>query len=753
MSDTLQPPVSRRRGPGLLGLYGDDIEASLQRWARNPGPPTEGNSFSLGSFLASGLLDTPRGAAIESGGNVADFLSAFGTAVAASGGTGQGMFSVPTPDEAKQEAEARERMLKSDAFDVTAGNAMRRKAEEFYANPETSHQANVIFSGVMRPLTKAVAQTFTLGPIAGPVVFGLDEGNTAAQNLRAENNVDAATAAKVGAVVGATSAVSAALPAGGSTLLRTIGLAAAGGPATFIAQETLTRNILQEAGRNDIASMHDPLDPLGLSLSTIVPLAVGGVHLRGLKARQEKVEAGGVPLAQLTRKELESLPYNDRRLDQYAAQAAERHGVPPGILLGIKNAGERSGSKAVSPKGAQGVMQFMPATAKEMGITDPTDPLQSIDGAARYMRKLHDAYGSWDAAIAHYNGGGSQAALVRSGGKPSFPETAAYLDRVMKYADRKTVKTAAADYQVVDAVRVKALDDALSRSLPSTDDAQAEVMRASDLVADGRISEAVADIPPVHVSDTPEFQSFFSRSFAVVDETGREVVFYRGLHQSGIKAVQIEAPESGARAVTNPQAEAPEQRVSWSTADTGRIGPATVTVTVGRPAPILGRWGPTSKELAFELENLKRLEPGQRIQDAEAVQQAKAEGHDAVIDERGDIAVFTPEAARRPGGMHRGALHFQNIPRHTPGNTLPDTPDLSGGGEAKPAREDAGVEQSKRLRQLMDERPGLQVKLPNSDETLSVEHALLRAHEQYDEDTALAELVKVAAECALMNGV
>jgi soluble lytic murein transglycosylase-like protein len=91
--------------------------------------------------------------------------------------------------------------------------------------------------------------------------------------------------------------------------------------------------------------------------------------------------------------------------------------VPPALLLAVKNAGEKSGPTAVSGKGATGVMQFMEGTAKEMGLADRTDPVASIDAGARYLKKLHDAYGSWDAAVAHYNGGGAQAAIVRGGGR------------------------------------------------------------------------------------------------------------------------------------------------------------------------------------------------------------------------------------------------------------------------------------------------------------------------------------------------
>src|SRR5690606_37331574 len=97
----------------------------------------------------------------------------------------------------------------------------------------------------------------------------------------------------------------------------------------------------------------------------------------------------------------------DERLDSYAAEAAEREGIPPALLLALKNAGEKSDPTAVSPKGAQGVMQFMPETWDSYAKgKDPRDPVASIDAGARYIADLIKQYdGNVRAAIAHYNGG------------------------------------------------------------------------------------------------------------------------------------------------------------------------------------------------------------------------------------------------------------------------------------------------------------------------------------------------------------
>lgn len=475
-------------------LYADSIEQNLQSWAANPGPEPQ-QSFSVTSFLGAGLKGLPS-AALEVGGSVSDLLSGFGAPLAASGVSAGGMFSLPSKEEQKQEAQAREQMLNG-SFDTTGGNIARRQASVFSPDPLTAHAADQVMHGLVRFGAKAVGAVGTMGP-AGALVLGAEEANTVTQNLRAEG-VDTVTAAKVGGVQGAIAGASAVFPLGGRTLAQTIGLVGIGGPGGYMAQEHFSRRILEEAGYLDQASLHNPFDPLGLSLSTVVPGAFGAMHLRGEAVRGKAVEGGTMPLAGMRPEELRSLRYDDPRLDAYASTTAERYGVPPAILLAIKNAGEKSGSTATSPKGAVGVMQFMPGTAKEMGLADRTDPVASIDAGARYLQKLYAAYGSWDAVVAHYNGGGAQAAIVRGGGQPTAKETIGYLRRVQDYVAQHSAGEAAKDPANVDAARVAALQDTVQRSLPDTPDAMAQVQRAADVVAESGGREAERAIPDFHV--------------------------------------------------------------------------------------------------------------------------------------------------------------------------------------------------------------------------------------------------------------
>lgn len=86
-------------------------------------------------------------------------------------------------------------------------------------------------------------------------------------------------------------------------------------------------------------------------------------------------------------------------------QASDQTGVPYKLLLAVAYVESRYNPAAVSPVGAQGLLQLMPRTAESLGVTDPFDPYDNALGGAKFLRRLHDKYGRWDAALAAYNWG------------------------------------------------------------------------------------------------------------------------------------------------------------------------------------------------------------------------------------------------------------------------------------------------------------------------------------------------------------
>lgn len=120
------------------------------------------------------------------------------------------------------------------------------------------------------------------------------------------------------------------------------------------------------------------------------------------------------------------------RLDAYAAQfraAARRSGVEDAWLRAIAHAESGFDPRARSTKGAQGLMQLMPAVSRVYGVADPYSPVQSIDGAARHLRMLKRRYGGNLALVAAaYNAG--TGAVARYHGVPPYAETQAYVDKV-----------------------------------------------------------------------------------------------------------------------------------------------------------------------------------------------------------------------------------------------------------------------------------------------------------------------------------
>ena len=120
---------------------------------------------------------------------------------------------------------------------------------------------------------------------------------------------------------------------------------------------------------------------------------------------------------------------------QMAAEAARRYNIPVDLFLAQINQESRFNPRAVSPAGAIGLGQIMPGTAKELGV-DPTDPMQNLEGSARYLSQQYNKFGDWGTALAAYNAG--PGAVSKYGGIPPYKETQNYVRTILGNVGRGT---------------------------------------------------------------------------------------------------------------------------------------------------------------------------------------------------------------------------------------------------------------------------------------------------------------------------
>ena len=157
-----------------------------------------------------------------------------------------------------------------------------------------------------------------------------------------------------------------------------------------------------------------------------------------------------------------SAPRNRRGFDRLIRFAAEKFDVDPALVKAVVAAESNFDQHAISPVGAQGLMQLMPETARAMGVGSPFDAKDNLNGGVRYLRAMLDRFDDTKYALAAYNAG--PEAVVRHDGIPPYPETREYVKRVLRfYADYRDgpiespVPTPAADAAIT-AISVQPLD-------------------------------------------------------------------------------------------------------------------------------------------------------------------------------------------------------------------------------------------------------------------------------------------------------
>ncbi len=179
-------------------------------------------------------------------------------------------------------------------------------------------------------------------------------------------------------------------------------------------------------------SRREALGGLGALLLAVVPAyLMARDHRASSAVTAEAALAGTAEAAAIEEEEDAASEVTLQEIESHIREVATRYGVSPRLVAAIIEAESSFNPRAVSRRGARGLMQLMPATASYLAITDSFDPYKNIEGGVRHLRQLIDRFnGNLPLVLAAYNAG--EGAVRRYGGVPPYRETRRYVARILR---------------------------------------------------------------------------------------------------------------------------------------------------------------------------------------------------------------------------------------------------------------------------------------------------------------------------------
>jgi LAS superfamily LD-carboxypeptidase LdcB len=250
-------------------------------------------------------------------------------------------------------------------------------------------------------------------------------------------------------------------------------------------------------------------------LSVFVTATIGGVVFVGVLASNAQrsqlicFNEDGVLQESTIHTVQEGVPASYQLWAEAIESTANRHGIPPALFAGLVHAESGFDHSVISHAGAIGLAQLMPGTANGLGV-DPYDPLQNLDGGARYLADMLDQFGDIRLALAAYNAGPGR--VRQYNGIPPIKETQAYVPRVLQFAQLYGDSLEGLDCEVI------ALGDPLS-------DAGSSARMSWGGHANGRIPRSeLSSAGGGHLLHPDAAQNFLAMAAAYQSDTGWPLV-------------------------------------------------------------------------------------------------------------------------------------------------------------------------------------------------------------------------------------